>query len=200
MEEHGIRFTLEAGAASIDAQPLSGHVEAGLSFREFYYIESEDRIVELFSADLGTVTIDADAYSAGVQTSAVQKSVAFSGVHRVLIHEWLYDESDETDDVPVQYMNHELDFSGLTLTLETISFQPDDTELTFYATLPESWTLAERIGVAQDGLSFQFLLDGEAVETLFASRGPGARSRVTSSGIPIRIPRSLRPSGRRQRR
>lgn len=172
MEENGIRFTLEAGPARIDAQPLEGQVEAELTFREYYCIENEERCVDLFSADLGTVTIDADAYASGVQTSILQQSVALSGVHRVLIHEWLYDQSDDTDDVPVQYSNHDLDFSGVTLALESISFRPDDTELTVHVTLPESWTLAERVGVAETGLKLQFLLDGEAVETLFSSRGP----------------------------
>ncbi len=172
MEENGVRFTLEAGPARIDAQPLEGQVEAKLTFREYYYIESEERCVDLFSADLGTVTIDADAYASGVQTSTLQQSVALSGVHRVLIHEWRYDQSDGTDDVPVQYSNHDLDFSGVTLALESISFRPDDTELTVHVTLPESWTLAERVGVARNGLKLKFLLDGEAVETLFSSRGP----------------------------
>lgn len=171
MAENGLRFTMEANPGAVETQPLSGEVTAKLVMEETYYDEAGEQSVSIFSADLGTVTFDADAYKTNLQESAVGKGVTLSGVHRVLIHEWKTEPGDTVDDFSVKYSNHTLDFTGVTLTVESIAFRADDTVLTIGGTLPESWTLAERMRVADGEVGLLFLLDGEPVETLFSRIG-----------------------------
>lgn len=171
MAENGIRFTLEANPCAAETEALCGTVEAKLVMEETYYDEAGEQSVLIFDADLGAVIFDADAYKAGLKESEVQTSVTLSGEHRVLIHEIKTEPGDTEDDFTVQYSNHELDFTGVTLTVNSIAFHADDTVLTVSGTLPESWLLAERTSVAEGELGFLFLLDGEPVETLFSGMG-----------------------------
>jgi len=171
MAKNGIRFTLEANPGAVETQPLSGEVTANLIMEETYYDEASEQSVLIFSADLGTVTFNADAYKANLQESAVGKSVTLFGVHRVLVHESMTEPEDTESDFSVKYSNHTLDFAGVTLTIDSIAFRADDTVLNISIVLPKSWSLAERENVGDDELQLLFLLDGEPVETLFSGMG-----------------------------
>ena len=171
MAKNGLRFTLEANPGAVDAKPLAGTVTAKLVMEETYYDEASEQSVPIFSADLGTVTFDADAYKTNLQESAVGKSVTLSGVRRVLVHETMTEPEDTENDLSVKYSNHTLDFTGVTLTVDSIAFRADDTVLSISGVLPESWSLAERDNVGHEELRLLFLLDGEPVETLFSGMG-----------------------------
>lgn len=171
MAKNGLRFTLEANPGAVDAKPLSGEVTAKLVMEETYYNEASEQSVPIFSADLGTVTFDADAYKANLQESAAGKSVTLSGMHRVLIHETMTEPGDTENDFSVRYSNHMLDLTGVTLSIDAIAFRADDTVLSVSCVLQESWSLAERETVGHEELRLLFLLDGEPVETLFSGIG-----------------------------
>ncbi|MEN6594269.1 MAG: hypothetical protein ABFC31_04870 [Clostridiaceae bacterium] len=171
MAENGLRFTLEANPGAVDAKPLTGEVTAKLVMDEMYFDEASEQTVPIFSADLGTVTFDADAYKANLQESAVEQSVALSGTHRVLIQESMTEPGDTESDYSVKQYNQMLDFTGVTLSIDAIAFRADDTVLSVSGVLPESWSLAERDNVGHEELRLLFLLDGEPVETLFSGIG-----------------------------
>ncbi len=171
MAENGLRFTLEANPGAVDAKPLTGEVTAKLVMEETYYDEASEQAVPIFSADLGNVTFNADAYKENLQESVVGKIVTLSGVHRVLIREWMTEPGDTESDYSVKRSNHMLDFAGVTLSIDSIAFRADDTVLNISGILPKSWSLAERENVGHDELQLLFLLDGEPVQTLFSGTG-----------------------------
>ena len=176
LKTHEVRFTFEAFPTDTDTPPLSGQVTAGLSFRQYYYDVQNQESIPLFRADLGTVTIDADAYAAVTSKKEVGKSVTLSGVHRMFINEWEYrsdkmDENGMSTDVYIHSYVRDLDMSDVTVTAESVTFTPTGPEITLRLNLPESWTRAERVAAAQGGelggLGFNLYLDGEPVRHLF---------------------------------
>jgi hypothetical protein len=102
LEENEVRFIYNATpeSAGTTAAPLTGQVEAKLSFKQYYHDVESDAPVVLFTADLGTVTIDADAYTSVSHTSRGDQSVTLSGTHRLFVQEWEYDE-DATYSIPM---------------------------------------------------------------------------------------------------
>ena len=175
LNDHDVRFTFEAHKSLKDAAPLSGQVEAALSFQQYYYIPSTDSCVTLFRAELGTVTIDTDAYAANVRKADADVSVTLSGTHRIFVDEWEYRGDDRSEDAYVNYSVHDLDMSDVTITVEAVTFTPTGPEITVRLDLPESWTRTERIavirGVYFGGLQLITLVDGKEVEHLFKYQG-----------------------------
>ncbi len=168
LKSNDVRFTFEATASKHDAPPLTGSVEAKLSFHEYQYVPAKDDADTLFCADLGMVTIDAEAYKSGVTTGAVDQAIRLSGTHRMHVREWAHNDADT---VYVRHYNSDLDLSGVAIAVESITFTPTDTKLTMHMTLPEEWKRAERIAAAQggssEGIGFLFLLDGVETPGLF---------------------------------
>ncbi|MEG1524104.1 MAG: hypothetical protein RRZ24_08430 [Clostridia bacterium] len=177
LESNDVRFVFEAHKSRTDMPAPTGQMEAKLSFKQYYYSASTDEITTLFRADLGTVSIDADAYTNSVTGSASQQVVSFSGVHRFYIEEWEYRGENLNEDAYVNYSVHDLNLSGLKMTMESVAFTPTGPEITIRLDLPESWTRADRISVIRGyddlvgGLNLRTLLDGEEHESLFNYKG-----------------------------
>jgi len=171
MEKNGIRFTMDANPGAVETKELSGIVEAKLVMEEYYCVEKTDECVTLFKADLGTVSFDADAYKANLHSSKIGQSVTLSGIHRTLIYEDMMEAGDTESDYSVKSYNTMLDYSGATLTVDSIAFHADDTVLTISGILPERWQQVQRAYVAHNALGLMFLVDGKPIQTLFSGWG-----------------------------
>ena len=176
LETNDVRFTFEAHPIGADAPTLAGQgsVKAKLSFRQYYLDMEHDAVVPLFQADLGIVTIDTDAYSAGTETSDINQSVTLSGIHRMLIMEWEHrgvDQNGFPKDAYLHQYVEDLDMSGVTVTVESVAFTPTGPEIALRLDLPADWTRAARVAAAQGGkhggIHFNVYLDGKLVEYPF---------------------------------
>ena len=169
LSDHDVRFTIEFMPAFANTQPLTGMVDGEVTLRMFYGNVESQPASQVLDADLGGVTIDADAYTAQTMQAVIGTSVRLGGVHPVTVMEWQPVAERASGDCETYFYTHELDFTGTTVAVEGITFTPTDTELHMHVTLPESWTGAER---AYGNLTFLFLLDGEKMgegqQNLFA--------------------------------
>jgi len=187
LSENEVRFIYEATpeSAVTTAAPLTGQVEANLSFKQYYYDVENDTPVVLFKADLGTVTIDADAYTAVSHTSEGDQFVTLSGTHRLFVQEWEYAK----DETYIHSYVRDLDMSGVTISVGSVSFTPAGLEVTLGLDLPESWTRAERIAAAQGGpnggIDFIILIDGEEVSHPFLSIGSKSNASTSNKDDPF---------------
>lgn len=169
LKTHEVRFVMEATPDVIgSAGPsLSGHPTASLTLREYYHEKNEP--VTLFQADLGTVTIDADAYRSVTTEQPGGQSVTLSGTHRMYLKEM---ESLKTGDF-VHSSVVDLDMTGVVIRVDSVKFTPTGMEVTLQMDLLERWTRAERIAAIQGGenggIGFAVLLDGQEVKHAFAS-------------------------------
>ena len=183
LAKHDVRFSVELIKTHIDMQPLSGMVQGDLSLRLFYgNVEGADS-TQALSADFGSITVDANAYQAETQTTQAQTgaSVQLGGVHPITVQEWQPEAERTSEDCPIYYYTHELDFTGAAYSLKEISFTPTDTKIVLHVTLPAAWTRQERRG---GGFGFQFLIDGKAIDEnaaqLFSVSGPEGMDYETS--------------------
>ena len=173
LKTHEVRFTYTAVPESAvpAAAPLSGKIDAMLSFQQYYHDVNSDSAVTLFRADLGTVTIDADAYASVTTEKSGGQSVSLSGFHQLLVEEWEYN----ADEAYIHSYVHALDFSGVTINVDTVRFTPAGLDINLRLDLPEGWTRAERIAAIQGGkmggIDFVVLIDGEEVQHPFLSIG-----------------------------
>lgn len=187
LKTHEVRFTYTAipESAVPAAKPLSGQVEAKLSFQQYYHDANNGSAVTLFRADLGTVTIDADAYAAVSSSKAGGQSVAFTGTHRVLVEEWEHDG----DEAYIHSYVSDLDFSGATVAVDTVRFTPDGLDVTLRMDLPESWTRAERIAAIQGGemggIGFAVFIDGQEIRHAFLSIGMKSNAETENANDPF---------------
>lgn len=187
LSENEVRFIYEATpeSAVTTAAPLTGQAEADISFKQYYYDVESDTPVVLFKADLGTVTINADAYTAMSHTSEGDQSVTLSGTHRLFVQEWEYDE----DETYIHSYVRDLDMSGITISVGSVSFTPTGLEVTLNLDLPESWTRAERIAAAQGGpnggIDFIILIDGEEASHPFLSIGSKSNAGTSNKDDPF---------------
>lgn len=187
LETHEVRFTYTATPESAvpAAKPLSGRVEAALSFRQYYHDAKSDSVIPLFRADLGTVTIDADAYAAVTSGKEGGPSTVLSGTHRMLVEEWEHTQNAAY----IHSSVHDLDFSGVTVAVESVFFTPDGLDVTLRMDLPQSWTRAERIAAIQGGetggIGFAVFLDGEEVQHPFLSIGTKSNADTENKGDPF---------------
>ncbi len=175
LADHDVRFSIELQNIGSESQPLSGQVTGELSILMRYdNVDSKDPI-QVLSASFGKISFDADAYKAGTKTTQAKDTsiVQLGGVHPVTVQEWQPEEERTSDDCPVYYYTHELDFTGATFSLKEITFTPTDTKMILHVTLPASWSRIERAG---GEFGFHFLIDGKAIEEnaapLFGVTGP----------------------------
>ena len=173
LDENDVRFTFETPIAWQQAEPLTGQVTANLSFFQHYWDTDSVSSVTLFRADLGMVTIDADAYEDVTTESAIGQSTKLSGIHRMLIQEWEYkgnttDANGSALDSYLHYYVSDLDMSGVTITVESVAFLPTGPEIVISLIMPESWTSAERAAAGQGGeaygIGFTVVVDGKEVQ------------------------------------
>ncbi|HWQ97774.1 MAG TPA: DUF4179 domain-containing protein [Clostridia bacterium] len=159
---HDVRFTIELMKMYIDMQPLTGNVQGDLTVK-LYYANGEGTEYEpVLSASFGTITIDANAYQEQTQTTEIKDGtrVNLGGVHPVTITEWQPEAERTTEDGEVYYYTRNLDFTGASIALQSISFTPTDTIITIHVILPAAWTREERRGARME---YQYVLDGERV-------------------------------------
>lgn len=187
LETHEVRFTYAAVPESAvpTAAPLSGQVEAKLSFQQYYWDATSDSSIPLFKADLGNVKIDANAYTAVTSTKTGGQSITLSGTHHLLVEEWEHDGNKAY----IHSYVHDLDFSGVTISVDTVSFTPSGLDITLRLDLPESWTRAERIAAIQGGemggIDFIILIDGEEIKHPFLSIGSKSNADTTNKDDPF---------------
>ena len=178
-------YTAVPESAVPAAKPLSGRVEAALSFRQYYYDAKSDSAITLFRADLGKVTIDADAYATVTGGKEGGPSVALSGTHRLLVEEWEHDQ----DAALIHSYVRDLDFSGVTIAVDSVLFTPDGLEVVLRMDLPESWTRAERIAAIQGGetggIGFAVFIDGEEARHPFLSVGSKDNASTSNQDDPF---------------
>ena len=173
LRTHEVRFTYTAipESAVPTAKPLSGKVEAALMFEQYFHDAKSDSRIMLFQADLGKVTIDADAYTAVTNTKKGGQSVTLSGTHHLLVEEWEHDG----DAAYIHSYVHTLDFSGVTISVDEAGFTPTGLDVTLRMDLPESWSRAERVAAIQGsetgGIGFIVLIDGQEIRHAFLSIG-----------------------------
>lgn len=171
LKTHEVRFTYTAVPESAlpAAKPLSGMVEAKLSFQQYYHDANTGSAITLFRADLGSITIDADAYTAVTTEQSGGQSAALCGTHRMFIREW---GADGNETCVCSYVS-DLDMSGVTISVDSVSFTPTGLDVTLRLDLPERWTRAERIAAVQGGetggLDFIVLIDGQEIRHAFLS-------------------------------
>lgn len=171
LKTHEVRFVMAASPETRDpaATKLTGQTVASLSFQEFYHDAKTHDSVTLFRADLGTVTIDADAYSAVSNESALGQSVSLSGIHRMFMQER---DTLETGNFVRSYVV-DLDMTGVQIQLQTVTFTPTGLEVALRMKLPENWSREERIaamhGGENGGIGFAVLLDGQEIQHAFAT-------------------------------
>ena len=171
LKSHEVRFVMAASPEDNDpaAQPLSGQPTASLTYRQYYYDSKANASVGLFQADLGTVTIQADAYTSVTTEQSSGQSVSLSGTHRMYITEM---ESQGTGNYVHSYVV-DLDMSGVTIRVDTVKFTPTGLEVTLQMDLPERWSREERIAAIQGGesggLAFTILIDGQEIQHAFLS-------------------------------
>ena len=163
LANHDVRFSVELLKVYQAMEPLTGMVEGDLSVRLFYGNVESAGATQVLDADLGTITVDANAYQAQMQTTQAktETKVELGGIHPVTIMEWQPEAERAKDSAETYTYTHELDFTGASYSLKEISFTPTDTKITLHVTLPDSWTAAERCYCE---LSFRMLLDGVAPE------------------------------------
>ena len=187
LKTNEVRFVYTAVPESAvpAAKPLTGKVEAALSFLQRYHDTKSDSAITLFRADLGTVTIDADAYAAVTSGKEGGPSVALSGTHRVLVEEWEHDK----DVASIHSYVSDLDFSGATIAVDSVFFTPDGLNVTLRMDLPQSWTRAERIAAIQGGktggIGFAVFLDGEETQHPFLSIGTKSNADTENKDDPF---------------
>ena len=187
LKMHEVRFTYTAVPESAlpAAKPLSGQVEAKLSFQQYYHDVKTDSAVTLFRADLGSVTIDADAYTAVTTEQSGGQSVSLSGTHRLLVEEWDLDG----DDPAIHSYVSDLDFSGVNIAVDTVRFTPSGLDVTLRMDLPESWTRAERIAAIQGGemggIGFAVFIDGQEIRHAFLSIGSKSNADTENASDPF---------------
>ena len=163
LADHDVRFTIELMDEFIEKAPLSGIVNGALTLQMWYDCVDGETPERLLRANLGNITIDANAYKAQTTQVQIGKTVQLGGVHPVTISEWQPEAERTSDDCEVYRYTRELDFTGATVTFKEITFTPTDTKLTLHVQLPASWTEQER---QADGgaIHFRFLLDGEDMQ------------------------------------
>ena len=175
LADHEVRFSMELIKVYNDMQPLTGIVQGNLSMKAYYANADGTEYDQLFKASFGTITVDANAYQQQTQTTQATTgtSVNLGGIHTVTVEEWQPEEERTSDDCEFYISTRDLDFTGTSISLKSITFTPTDTHITLHIILPESWTRAERIAVIQE---FHFLLDGKELpehsDSLFATKGP----------------------------
>lgn len=180
LADHDVRFFVELYPAYIDTPELTGMVNGELTLRLFYGNIEGQPATPVLDADLGDITIDADAYKTQTTQAAVGASVQLGGVHPMTMMEWQPVSERTSNDCEVYLYTHELDFTGASVALKEITFTPTDTELLLHVVLPESWTGAER---AYCNLTFDFLLDGDAADGLFGVCGPTGTNDETGEAL-----------------
>lgn len=183
LANHDVRFSIQLQYSDQKAEPLSGQVTGELSVRMRYdNVVSQDP-VQVLNASFGEVTFDANAYQALTQTTQAKdtSSVQLGGIHPVTVQEWQPEEERTSDDCPVYYYTHELDFTGASYSLKEITFTPTDTKIVLHVTLPSAWTRQERRG---GEFEFRFLIDGKEIDerspSLFGVSGPEGMDYETS--------------------
>ena len=187
LKTHEVRFVYTAVPESAvpAAKPLIGQVEAALSFQQRYHDSKTDSAITFFRADLGTVTIDADAYAAVTSGKEGGPSVALSGTHRILVAEWEHDK----DAAWIHSYVSDLDFSGVTIAVDSVFFTPDGLDVTLRMDLPQSWTRAERIAAIQGGemggIGFAVFIDGEEMRHPFLSIGSKSNAETENANDPF---------------
>lgn len=173
LETHEVRFIYTAVPESAvpAGEPLSGQIDAKLSFQQYYRDVANDSTVTLFRADLGTVAIDADAHKSFSSTKVDGQAVTLSGTHRMFIREWAAEDAAST----VYSYVRDLNMSGVTISVDSVSFTPTGLNVTLRLDLPESWSRTERIAAIQGGesggLNFIVLIDGKEIRHAFLSIG-----------------------------
>lgn len=171
LKTHEVRFVMDAtlDVVGSNGQSLSGQPTATLTYREYYHDSKTNEPVTHFQADLGTVTIDADAYKNVTTEQSGGQSVSLSGIHRMFITEW---ESLKTGSFVHSYVV-DLDMTGVTIRVDSVKFTPTGLEVTLQMDLPEQWSRAERIAAIQGGesggLAFAILIDGQEIQHAFLS-------------------------------
>ena len=178
LAEHEVRFT---GHLYGRGEALSGQVTGDLSLRMMYYIPV-DAVDEVLTAELGSVTFDADAWKAQTSSAAIGAGAELSGIHPVSMTFWQPEEERTgSDDLEIYHATRALDFAGAAYQLNEITFTPTDTVIGLSVTQPDGWSDAERL---QHPIQFLFLLDWEGdipktctdeikkAGTIFLSHGP----------------------------
>ena len=171
LKTHEVRFVMEATPDVVGSagQSLSGQPVASLTLREYYHDSKANDPVTLFQADLGTVTIDADAYKNVTTELSGGQSVSLTGTHRMYLAEM---ESQKTGDF-VHSSVVDLDMTGVIIRVDSVKFTPTGMEITLQMDLPERWSRAERIAAIQGGesggLAFVILIDGQEIQHAFLS-------------------------------
>ena len=171
LKTHEVRFTYTAipESAVPTAKPLSGKVEAALSFEQYYHDVKSDSKITLFQADLGKVTIDADAYAAVSSEKSGGQSVTLSGTHRMYIREIVIKDGQPQTLIYVK----DMDMSGVTISVDKINFIPTGVEITLRMDVPERWSRAERVAAIQGGegggIGLAIYIDGQEIRHAFLS-------------------------------
>lgn len=171
LNTHEVRFVMEAtlDAAGAAGQSLSGQPIASLTFREYYHNSKANAPVTLFQADLGMVTIDAEAYKNVTTEQSGGHAVALSGTHRMYLTE---SERQRTGNF-VHSSVVDLDMTGVSIRVDSVKFTPTGLEVTLQMDLPQEWSRAERIAAIQGGesggLAFAILIDGQEIQHAFLS-------------------------------
>jgi hypothetical protein len=176
LKTHEVRFVMDARLDVVGSagQSLSGQQTASLTLREYYH--EKNKPVTLFQADLGTVTIDADAYKSVTTEQSGGQSVSLSGTHRMFLTE---NENQKTGDF-VHSSVVDLDMTGVVVRVDSVKFTPTGMEVTLQMDLPEQWPRAERMAAIQGGenggIGFVVLLDGQEIKHAFATISNDANS------------------------
>ena len=171
LKTHEVRFVMEATPDVVGStgESLAGKPTASLTLREYYHDSKTNAPVTLFQADLGTVTIDAEAYKNVTTAQSGGRSVSLSGIHRMFIMET---ESQKTGNF-VHSSVVDLDMTGVTIRVDSVKFTPTGMEVTLQMDLPEEWSRAERIAAIQGGecggIAFAILIDGQEIQHAFLS-------------------------------
>ena len=171
LKTHEVRFVMTATPEDTRAKttPLTGHEVASLSFHEYYRDTKAAALVTLFKADLGTVSIDADAYTAVTTEQSGGQAVSLSGTHRMYIH--------ERETLPTGCFVHsyvkDLDFSGVSIAVDSVKFTPTGLDVILRMDLPQAWSRPERLAAIQGGenggIAFAIQIDGEQIQHAFLS-------------------------------
>lgn len=175
LADHDVRFSIELLKVYTYMQPLTGSVQGELTIKSYYANADGTAYDPMLEASFGLITVDANAYQAQTQTTAAKTgtTVNLGGIHTVTVDEWQPEAERTGDDWEFYLYTRDLDFTGASISLKSVTFTPTDTHITLHIILPESWTRAECIAVIQE---FHFLLDGKELPehsgSLFATKGP----------------------------
>ncbi|NLI53562.1 MAG: hypothetical protein GX417_04480 [Clostridiales bacterium] len=175
LADHTVRFSIELLKMYTYMQPLTGIVPGDLSLKLFYgNVEGKDAI-QVLNASFGGIAIDANAYQEQTQTKLAKTdtSVTLGGMHTVTVEAWQPVAERTSDDCEFYLSTRDLDFTGASISLKSVTFTPTDVHITLHIILPESWSKEERVAAIQE---FHFLLDGKELPKnlsyLFATKGP----------------------------